>query len=90
MRRVRAVIEGRVHGVGFRWFAVQNAVRLNLKGWVRNNIDGSVEAVAEGEEPSMREFIAILKRGPSFADVTDISILEETPTGEFDSFDIIR
>lgn len=88
-RRIRAIVEGRVQGVGFRWFVERVAMRLGLVGWVKNDADGSVETIAEGESASIEEFIAELWRGPSSASVFDVKIIEEAPRGEFDSFRIV-
>lgn len=87
-KRIRAVVEGHVQGVGFRWFAVRAARILGLTGWVRNNADGSVETVAEGDSESIREFIGELRRGPMGAIVRDVRWVEEEPSGEFTSFNL--
>ena len=57
-------IRGRVQGVGFRWFVHREASELGLKGWVRNTEEGSVELVAAGDEESLTELRASLKKGP--------------------------
>ncbi len=85
-KRIRVTVEGHVQGVGFRWFTVRAARNLGLVGWVRNNADGSVEAVAEGDSESIREFIGELRRGPMSAVVRDVRWIEESPVGEFSSF----
>ena len=46
----RYIVRGRVQGVGFRWFVDHEARSLGLAGWVRNNIDGTVEALAMGSD----------------------------------------
>ena len=88
IRRIRTVVEGYVQGVGYRWFAAKVAQRLSITGWVRNNPDGTVESVAEGPRDAIGEYIGELRRGPFGADVTDIVVTEEEPTGEFPNFDI--
>lgn len=85
-KRIRAIVEGYVQGVGFRWYTVRSARNLGLTGWVRNNPDGTVETVAEGDSDSIREFIGALRKGPMSARVEDVSWKEEEPTGEFGSF----
>jgi len=89
-KRYNVIVSGRVQGVSFRWFVARTAERLGVKGWVRNNYDGSVESVVEGEESSVMQFIAEIRRGPSSAMVTDLEISEETPKSEFDSFNIVH
>jgi len=86
--RIRITVEGHVQGVGFRFFAVQQARKLNVTGWVRNCRDGSVEAVAEGEAGMLKEFAAALKRGHFAAKVSGISVHPETYRAEFDDFDV--
>jgi acylphosphatase len=58
------LIQGRVQGVGFRWFVHREASELNLRGWVRNTEDGDVEVVAAGETADLGDLRAGLKRGP--------------------------
>lgn len=58
------LIQGRVQGVGFRWFVHREASELALRGWVRNTEDGDVEVVASGEPGDLSELRASLKRGP--------------------------
>ncbi len=58
------LIQGRVQGVGFRWFVHREASELDLRGWVRNTEDGEVEVVASGNEADLAELRASLRRGP--------------------------
>jgi acylphosphatase len=58
------LVQGRVQGVGFRWFVHREASELSLKGWVRNTEEGEVEIVVAGEEESLDELRTSLKRGP--------------------------
>ena len=57
-------IQGRVQGVGFRWFVQREASELNLRGWVRNTEEGDVEVVAAGEAADLAELRQSLHRGP--------------------------
>ncbi len=70
-RRLR--IEGRVQGVGYRAWMVQEARRLGLAGWVRNQPDGSVEAVVAGPEPAVQALLTACRRGPLLARVDSLS-----------------
>lgn len=71
-RRLHAVVRGLVQGVGFRATTFDEARRLGLAGWVRNRVDGTVEALAEGPEPKLNLFLAYLRRGPLGARVTGV------------------
>jgi acylphosphatase len=73
-------VSGRVQGVGFRYFAQDAARREGLHGYVTNNDDGSVEAVAEGEVESLDRFEMALRRGPSRSRVEKVIVDETTPT----------
>jgi acylphosphatase len=89
MRRVRALLSGRVQGVGFRNFTSVRAHALGLTGWVRNLRDGRVEAVVEGPDDKVGELIKALKTGPSGSRVDGVDIEEQTHRGEFTSFKIV-
>ena len=75
----RFVVSGRVQGVGFRYFALDAARREGLHGYVRNNDDGSVEAVAEGESEALERFERAIRRGPSRSRVEHVMVDELTP-----------
>ncbi len=69
---LHAVVLGRVQGVGFRYWALEEAQRLGLTGWVRNLRDGSVEVEAQGEEEKLFEFEKLLWQGPPLARVKEV------------------
>ena len=69
---VRVVIHGRVQGVWYRAWTEKQAVELDLDGWVRNNSDGTVEALFAGPEAVVWEMIGRCRKGPLAARVTDI------------------
>jgi acylphosphatase len=58
------LIQGRVQGVGFRWYVQREAGELGLRGWVRNTEEGEVEVVVSGTETDLAELRASLRRGP--------------------------
>lgn len=66
------LIQGRVQGVGFRWFVQREATELDLRGWVRNTEDGDVEVVAAGEPDDLSDLRTSLRRGPRGARVDRI------------------
>ena len=86
--RVHLKITGYVQGVFYRATTRETALRLGLTGWVQNRPDGSVEAVAEGEEEIVDRFIEWCRKGPPGASVHDVVVRRETSTGEFASFNI--
>ena len=81
MVRRRVVIRGFVQGVGFRLSVVQAAVSRDVSGWVRNDPDGAVEAVFEGEPDAVEAMVRWCERGPRGADVDGVEIFEERPDG---------
>ena len=69
---VRYLVRGTVQGVGFRWFVLREAYQLDLRGWVTNLPDGSVEVVADGAAGSLEQLRLALERGPSAARVSGV------------------
>ena len=72
--QARLTISGRVQGVGFRDWMTTTARRLDLTGWVRNRIDGAVEALIVGDDQAVGEMIEACRRGPSHARVDEIDV----------------
>jgi len=88
MRRVHLLISGRVQGVSFRFAAREEARELGLKGWVKNLQDGRIEAVAEGEDAPVEEFVKYCRKGPPGAHVKSVEITEEEPLNDLAGFEI--
>jgi acylphosphatase len=76
-RCVRVLIEGRVQGVGFRYWTERVARELGLTGWVRNRRDGSVEALFSGSADAVAEMLDRAREGPASAVVASVRIVEE-------------
>ncbi len=72
-KAVRVVIEGRVQGVFFRAWIAQEAAAMGLNGWVRNRMDGSVEALFAGAEADVDDMIQACRQGPPSAHVAGIT-----------------
>jgi len=81
----RLTVRGRVQGVGYRQWMCAEAVRLGLAGWVRNRIDGSVEAVIEGPQAAVAAMIESARRGPPMARVSSVDT--DTIDGSFSGFE---
>ena len=76
----RYFVQGRVQGVGFRWYVLREAAELGLRGWVRNTTDGRVETLAAGTEPQHTALYAALQRGSRGSRVDAITVLDEPET----------
>jgi len=85
-KRLRAVVSGRVQGVGFRCFVCDAVVGLPITGTVRNLRGGDLEIVAEGSEPALQRLIAALREGPRVARVASVDVEWSPATGEFHGF----
>jgi acylphosphatase len=79
MKAVSLRIRGKVQGVYYRGSAQDEAQRLGLTGFARNEPDGTVAAFAQGEEAAVDEFIEWCRRGPSGAHVTGVDVRDEIP-----------
>jgi acylphosphatase len=88
LKRLVIVVSGRVQGVWFRASAREEALRLGLRGWVRNLPDGRVEAVVEGEEQALRQMLAWCRSGPPGARVDQADARWGTATDELEGFSI--
>jgi acylphosphatase len=80
------IISGRVQGVWFRASTKQKAKQLRLNGWVRNNPDGNVEAIFEGDENLIKEMLNWCHNGPPLAKVTNVEVIYEEPSNGFSDF----
>lgn len=88
--RLRAIISGRVQGVGFRMFVLEAARRHKCLGWVRNLPDGRVETEAEGNEDALTELLTELYRGPVLSRVEDIDVTWSSGEQTYEDFQIRR
>lgn len=82
-------ISGMVQGVGFRYHLRKVALSLGLKGWVRNNADGSVTALVQGENQKVYDLVSWSRKGPSMSWVSSVEITEKQADPDLYGFDIV-
>jgi acylphosphatase len=86
---LRALVRGRVQGVGFRYFAQEQAAALGLSGYARNLSNGAtVEVVAEGPLSRLEALLAQLRKGPPLARIERVDVSWAAPTGEYNGFGV--
>lgn len=88
LSRAEIIVGGLVQGVGFRYFVLRTAMKVNVKGYVKNLYSGEVLAVVEGEKIKIMELFEQMKLGPSHSYVKSFSIMWTTYNAEFSSFEI--
>jgi acylphosphatase len=76
METKHLIITGRVQGVGYRYYLAYKAHQFNITGWVRNRLDGSVEAMIQGSAENVEALIARARRGPPQAAVLGVTVSE--------------
>lgn len=81
METVRLQITGNVQGVGYRLWATRQAARLGLRGWVRNRLDGTVEALVTGDPAAVAVMIEACRTGPRGARVTNVAATRDEDDG---------
>ena len=81
MATYHVTVSGRVQGVWYRQSCRRRAEQAGVTGWVRNNPDGTVEAVIEGDQPAVDDVMAWMRSGPSNASVTSFDAQPVPPTG---------
>jgi acylphosphatase len=84
--RAHLLVSGRVQGVYFRQSTLHEAQNLSVSGWVRNLMDGRVEAVFEGEEHAVKMLVNFCRQGPPTAKVNNLEVSYGPFKGEFSNF----
>lgn len=82
MIRKHVIVHGTVQGVGFRYWTRAEAQRRGVTGWVRNRLDGSVEAELEGNDSAVSAMLDWLRAGPSSAVVFEVNAQDIEPAGD--------
>lgn len=88
MARAHVKISGRVQGVFFRYETQALAEQIGTKGWIRNTLEGGVEAIFEGEKEKVERMLDFCRSGPPGAKVTNVEVEWESYRGEFSGFNI--
>jgi len=88
VKRFRAIVSGRVQGVGYRASAAHEARRLGVLGWVRNRFDGTVEVEAQGDEAVLQTFLVYSRQGPPGARVKLVDVDWLPVASDLGSFEI--
>ena len=87
-KRLHIIVKGRVQGVFYRHNTKVKALELDLSGYVRNMPSGEVEVVAEGPEEKLKMLLEWCRRGPEYAEVTDVEVKWDKFAGEFLGFSV--
>ena len=88
MKRIEATIHGFVQGVSFRQYTQQEARKLGLTGWVKNELDRTVRVVAEGEEATLQKLVDWLHIGSPYGRVDKVDLVWGEATAEFTRFEV--
>jgi acylphosphatase len=88
IQELHAYIHGWVQGVGYRYFVVNTALTLGLRGYTRNQSDGSVEVLAQGTRSALERLLTLLQKGPSAAEVSEVHTHWGQPTEHLSGFHV--
>ncbi len=86
--KVNIKLQGKVQGVGFRWFIKHHASKLNILGYVKNKQDSSLEAYFDGPDESINKMLELCKKGPPGALIDKMDISEQNNNETFNTFEI--
>jgi len=91
MKTVKVVISGHVQGVGFRQFIKQNALKVGVRGWIRNSGSKEVVGVFQGEVSAIDDLIAACRKGPMLSKVKDVTVFElDSSVEKFEDFEVLK
>ena len=88
IEELHAIVRGYVQGVGFRYFVVQKALSLGLRGYARNESNGDVEVLAQGTRAALERLLIQLRQGPGSAEVDEVQTNWRTPTEYISGFHV--
>ena len=88
--RLHAMVQGHVQGVGFRFFVYRAGLDLQLKGWVRNRINGNVEIIADGPKKKLDALLEYIRKGPQMAQVVKVNVEWQKSKNDLSPFTILQ
>ncbi len=88
MKHWKAKIYGLVQGVGYRWFALDEAKKLGIVGYTRNMFDGTVEIDAQGDPGNMDKYLKKLHIGPGMGKVSKIELEHIGAKSDYSDFGV--
>jgi acylphosphatase len=89
-KAAKLIVTGTVQGVFFRQFIKDNAEKFGLKGFARNLETGDVEIIVEGDGENILKMIEEAKKGPTHAQIRNVSVEERKYSGDFKEFKVLR
>lgn len=90
MQTKQFFVFGRVQGVGFRFFTLQEAKQIGVTGYVKNREDGSIAVVAQGSEAQIQQLRLWLSKGPRTSQVERVIEQNYQTNERFEQFVILR
>jgi acylphosphatase len=90
MTEIHCVVTGKVQGVAYRTYVQEIATQLNLVGYVKNDKDGSVMVVAQGDPDTLKEFVEYLHEGSLLSTVTGVAVEWKTASKTFSEFSLLH
>ena len=88
MKKIKAIVSGKVQGVGFRMYTHSQARQLGVRGYVRNLSNGDVEIIAVGEVEAVNRLVEWAKSGSPSAIVKNLNLDLISDVEEFEGFEI--
>jgi acylphosphatase len=89
MKQFHILIRGDVQGTGFRSWMKREAENLSIAGWVKNREDGTVEAIVQGEEGSVKKIVELCRKGPDISWVERVDITEQPVNKGLITFEVV-
>ena len=90
MIEMRCVVTGKVQGVSYRTYVQESATLLNIVGYVKNELDGTVTVVAQGMPDILKDFVEYLHEGSLLAEVEGVSVDWQSPRKTFSEFSLLH